>query len=76
MGGKSGLDPKIQFGQHLKKLILRSGYGSVEQFALQNGFDRTTIYRIVEKGADPRLSMVLRILKALEIEPNELIRLP
>ncbi|MFC1585037.1 helix-turn-helix domain-containing protein [Fibrobacterota bacterium] len=63
------------FGKRLKSLILEAGYPSVEKFALENGFDRVTIYRIVEKGADPKLSTVIKILKALEISPNELIKI-
>ena len=73
-GKKRGLDPKLQFGDHLKKLIKSAGYPSVEKFALENGFDRTSIYRIVEKNADLRLSMIVRLLEALEIDPNDLIK--
>lgn len=54
-------------------MIRKAGYPSVEKFALENGFDRVSIYRIVEKGADPKLSMVIRLLKALETDPNTLI---
>jgi DNA-binding phage protein len=61
------------FGIHLKAIILDAGYSSVEKFALEHGFNRVTIYRIVEKGADPRLSTVLKLLRALDLEPNDLI---
>jgi len=61
------------FGDRLKRLILAGGYPSVEKFALENGFDRVTIYRIVEKGADPRLSTVIKIIRALEVAPQDLI---
>lgn len=73
MAARRGLDPKIEFGVRLKALIFKAGYPSVEKFALENGFDRVSIYRIVEKGADPKLSMVIRIMKALETDPNSLI---
>lgn len=71
---KRGLDPQLELGKRLKAIILKAGYHSVEKFALENGFDRVTIYRIVEKGADPKLSMVIRIINALDIEPNQLLR--
>lgn len=74
MTKKGNSNAQNDFGSNLKAIILRSGYPSVEKFALENGFDRVTIYRIVEKGADPRLSMVIRILKALEIKPDTLIK--
>ena len=71
--GKSGV--LEDFGPHLKGLILKAGYSSVEKFALENGFDRVTIFRIIEKGSNPRLSTVIKILKALEISASELIRI-
>jgi predicted transcriptional regulator len=64
---------KSNFGTHLKRLILSAGYPSVEKFALENGFDRVTIYRIVVKGREPRLTMLLRLTKALEISANTLL---
>lgn len=76
MAKKGKSDTTGDFGGRLKSAILKSGYSSVEKFAFENGFDRVTIYRIVEKGADPRLSMILRILEALEVEPNDLLKNP
>jgi predicted transcriptional regulator len=73
MAGKKTIDPVQDFGPHLKALILKAGYPSVEKFALENGFDRVTIYRIVEKGADPRLSTLIKLLRALEVTPQTLI---
>ncbi len=71
---KRRLESRNGFGSHLKKLILEAGYTSVDNFSRANEFDRVTIWRIIEKDSDPKLSMILKLINALEIDANKLLK--
>lgn len=60
----------VECGARFKALRKAKGFSNYEQFAYLHDIGRSQ-YGKYEKGADMRLSTFFRILKALEISPNE-----
>jgi len=58
------------FGKRLKQIRKDRGYTNYEQFAFEHNIGRAQ-YGRYEKGSDLRLSSLLRLLKALELDPVE-----
>ena len=58
------------FGKRLKQLRKSKGYSNYELFAYQHEIGRAQ-YGRYEKGADLRLSSLLKLLRAMEISPVE-----
>ncbi|MEM6359647.1 MAG: helix-turn-helix domain-containing protein [Bacteroidota bacterium] len=58
------------FGKRLKTLRKKKGYTNYEQFAYEHRIGRAQ-YGRYEKGADIRLSSLLKLLRAMEITPVE-----
>lgn len=54
----------------LKAFRIAKGYKNYEAFAFKFDFSRAQISRY-EKGEDLRISTLLRLLKALEVNPDE-----
>jgi hypothetical protein len=70
--------PKIlkfrqRFGRQVAKLIGEKGYPSVENFCLSNGLHKATVHQVIKGTADPRLSTLLRVADALEMELDEIL---
>lgn len=57
-------------GKRLKKLRLEKGFTNYEQFAYEHNIGRAQ-YGRYEKGSDLRLSSLLKLLRAMEIDPVE-----
>jgi transcriptional regulator with XRE-family HTH domain len=57
-------------GKRLKALRKEKGYSNYEQFAYEHRIGRAQ-YGRYEKGADMRVSSLLRLLKAMGITPVE-----
>lgn len=62
-----------ELGVRIKAYRLKKGYKNYEAFAFQHNFSRAQIARY-ERGDDIRLSTLLRLLKALEVTPEEFFR--
>lgn len=60
-------------GQRLRELRKAKGYANYEQFAFQHDIHRVQ-YGRYEKGEDMRVSSLLKVLKALEVTPEEFWR--
>jgi transcriptional regulator with XRE-family HTH domain len=57
----------------LRALRLQRGYTSYEQFALDNDLNRS-LYGKYERGADMRISTLIRLCAALDITPDEFFK--
>ena len=65
------IDEQLEnFGRRLKALRKEKGYTNYEQFAYKNEIGRAQ-YGRYEKGADLRLSTLLRVLRAMGVTPVE-----
>jgi predicted transcriptional regulator len=65
------------FGDHLKGLILGSGYSSVENFALSHeSLSKASLYKIVSGKQEARLLTIVAIANVLEIPPSRLLDFP
>lgn len=68
---KPSIDDQLKkIGQKIKALRKEKGYSSYEIFAYENDFSRAQIGRY-ENGQDLRLSTLLRVLAALDVQPSE-----
>ena len=63
----------VQCGNRLKALRKAKGFSNYEHFAYFNNIGRSQ-YGKYEKGADMRLSTFLRVLKALDVSPEEFFK--
>lgn len=59
-----------KIGNRLKQLRLQKGHKSYEVFAFENDIDRSQ-YGKYERGADMRVSSLVKILMALDISVEE-----
>ncbi|MCB9326392.1 MAG: helix-turn-helix transcriptional regulator [Lewinellaceae bacterium] len=57
-------------GKRLKKIRQEKGFTNYEQFAYEHNIGRAQ-YGRYEKGSDLRLSSLLKLLRAMEIDPVE-----
>lgn len=57
----------------IKELRIAKGHKNYEKFAFQVNISRAQIARY-EKGEDMRLSTLIRIMRALEVTPEEFFR--
>jgi transcriptional regulator with XRE-family HTH domain len=55
-----------RIGARLKELRLEKGHSSYEVFAFENEIDRSQ-YGKYERGADMRISSLVKVLRALDI---------
>ena len=62
----------IKFGNMLKKEILKQ-YPTVEKFAHENEIPKQTLSQYINGTRDPRLTVLHRITKALEIPIGDLV---
>lgn len=73
-GAGSLLDEQQQIikkiGERLKALRIEKGHSSYEIFAFQNDIDRSQ-YGKYERGADMRISTLVKVLAALDISIEE-----
>lgn len=59
-----------KIGERLKALRIEKGHSSYEIFAFENEIDRSQ-YGKYERGADMRISSLVKILQALNIDIQE-----
>lgn len=62
-----------QIGANIRKRRLEKGHTNYRKFAEANGFNRTQ-YLNWEHGEDLRVSSLLKVAQALNIEPQELLK--
>ena len=63
-----------RLGDKVEALIEEKGYPSLENFALANGFHKSTIHQVVRATADPRFSTLFRIAEGLEMPLEDLMK--
>lgn len=63
----------IKLGERIKELRIKKGYSSYEVFAYDHNFSRTQFGRY-EKGEDLRYTSLIRVIKALEVSPDEFFK--
>jgi hypothetical protein len=68
------LKVRQKLGEKVEHLIRHKGYPSLENFALANGFHKSTVHQVVRATVDPRFSTLYRISEALEISFEDLIK--
>lgn len=61
------------FGARVKELRKKAGYTSQEIFAYDHGFGRVQINQW-ERGADIKLSSMIKLAKALNVTVSELVK--
>jgi transcriptional regulator with XRE-family HTH domain len=59
-----------KIGERLKALRIEKGHSSYEVFAFENEIDRSQ-YGKYERGADMRISSLVKILRALDVTVEE-----
>jgi transcriptional regulator with XRE-family HTH domain len=59
-----------KIGERLKALRLEKGHSSYEKFAFENNIDRSQ-YGKYERGADMRISTLVKVLAALDTDITE-----
>ena len=73
-GAGSLLDEQQQIikkiGERLKALRIEKGHSSYEVFAFENEIDRSQ-YGKYERGADMRISSLVKVLRALDVTVEE-----
>lgn len=79
-GRKKSKEPKVlldeqqkiikKIGARLKALRIEKGHTSYEVFAFENDIDRSQ-YGKYERGADMRISSLVKVLTALDISVDE-----
>lgn len=62
-----------RIGARIRELRKEKGYTNHDHFAYDHGLDRTQ-YSKYERGADMRLSSLVKILDALDISPAEFFK--
>lgn len=68
------LDPRIQgIAEKLKKMRIKAGYTSYENFAVDNDLNRVQYWRI-EKGKNFTLSYLLRLLDIHQISLKDFFK--
>jgi transcriptional regulator with XRE-family HTH domain len=67
------MDPVQQFAQNLREARLRRGL-SQEALGAASDLHRTEISLLERAGREPRLTTILRLARALEVQPSLLIR--
>lgn len=65
----------LAIGQRMRELRIAKGYRNYEQFAFDNELPRAQ-YGRYEKGSDLRLSSFIKVLDALETDPQEFFAPP
>lgn len=60
-------------GARLKALRLQRGFSSYEHFANENDINRS-LYGRYERGADMRISTLVKLCKALDITPEDFFK--
>jgi transcriptional regulator with XRE-family HTH domain len=66
------VEPREQFAQNLKTRRVRLGL-SQEALGLASGLHRTEISLLERAARDPRLTTIVRLARALQIKPAELL---
>lgn len=62
-----------QIGANIRKRRLQQGHTNYRVFAKENGINASILHR-VECGEDTKISTLLKISHALNIEPQELLK--
>lgn len=66
-----------KLGENLRRRIVnRSGAGSIELFAHENGIPKSTLSELLNGKNDPRLSTLAKICLGLEIQLSDLFADP
>ena len=63
----------LMVGNRIKQLRIKKGYTSYETFAYESDIHRAQFGRY-ESGADLRLSSLFKVLRALEVSPEEFFK--
>ncbi len=63
---------RIILARNLRALIKKAGYNSPEEFVYAERLSKSTIYRILRKAIDPKLSTLVEIAKKLEVDFSQL----
>ena len=63
-------------GARIKSRILAGGYDTVEQFAFQNEFSKSTLSEIINGKNNPKITTLAKIASYLEVPLSELLRDP
>ncbi len=66
------MEPHELFGRNLRTLRIEAGL-SQEALAFECGLHRTEISLLERAGREPRLSTIVKLAGALNVEPCELI---
>lgn len=61
-----------QFGQNVEALIYKK-FKSKDQFIRETGFHKKSLHDILTGTRDTHLSMIQRLAKALDVNPNSLL---
>ena len=61
-----------QFGHNVEALIYKK-FGTKDHFIRETGFYKKSLHDILTGGRDSHISTVLKLAKALEVEPHELL---
>ena len=68
------MDLMGRIGSNIKRLVEASGYRSLELFAHEHDIPKSTLSRILNSKADPKVSTLERISSALGIAVDELFK--
>ena len=62
-------DPEIvRLRENIRKEIALAGYRTIELFAHEHCIDKSTLSRIISGQREPKVSTILRISRALDIQ--------
>lgn len=67
------LPEAIDFGRHLREIRERKGW-TLERFAEAAKMNELQIGHIERGASDPKLSTILKLARALDVTPGELLR--
>ncbi len=67
------LPEAIEFGRHLREIREQKGW-TLEHFAEVAKMNELQIGHIERGASDPKLSTILKLAKALKVQPDELLR--
>jgi transcriptional regulator with XRE-family HTH domain len=69
----SGRAERQTFGANLRAARLAAGLSQAELCERLGGVSRTVVYRLEIDEREPRLSTILRLAEALDVEPSDLL---
>jgi transcriptional regulator with XRE-family HTH domain len=62
-----------KLAERIRELRIKKGYSSFERFAFENDIDRSQ-YGKYERGADLRITTLVRVIKALDVKIDEFFK--